>query len=355
MYKQLRGPERLFRFGQWAVAVLFAYFLTQVGASLIADLPSLSKSPLLEDFLDKPGIETIESSMTPVQNQIKKLEKDVDELTAKLETAREDHEKSKESFNNWRAARSSTEQSEQNPEVVARARRLDVQLKIQQEIEAKIQQITDERNQLETSIAPQYTAIETLHGEAEEQYGKALYWSSLKAFFIRLLFVAPVLAGAIQLFRRYRNSEQWPFAWGFIFFALFAFFFELVPYLPSFGGYIRYGVGALLTFLGGKALIRPLQQYLEKKSREQSAPQETRKQDIQYEKALEAISRGQCPSCERMVPGVDGAPVNFCMHCGLKIYGSCAQCGLRHNAFFLFCPSCGTQAETATHKREQDL
>ncbi len=38
-----RGPERLIRSGQWLIALLFAYVLIQVGASLIADLPLLPK------------------------------------------------------------------------------------------------------------------------------------------------------------------------------------------------------------------------------------------------------------------------------------------------------------------------
>ena len=43
MVNPSRGPERLIRSGQWLIALLFAYFLIQVGASLIADLPLLPK------------------------------------------------------------------------------------------------------------------------------------------------------------------------------------------------------------------------------------------------------------------------------------------------------------------------
>lgn len=355
MYKQLRGPERLFKFGQWIVAALFAFFLIKVGSSLIADLPLLAKYPQQEEYLDEAAIRNIEVSIKPSQDKISILEKSMSQATEELEIAQADYLKSKESFDNWRITRSSTEQSEQNPEVIAKARKLDILLKEQQQIESKVRNFEQAKNDLEALIKPQFESTDHIREEAERKYRDAVYQADLKAFFIRLLFVIPLLAISIWLFRRYRKSQNWPFVWGFILFSLFAFFFELVPYLPSFGGYIRYGVGAILTFLGGKAIIRSLQQYLERKSQEQAAPQEERKQDIQYEKALESISRGQCPSCERvaMPKNIEGTLINFCMHCGLKIFEVCAQCGFRHNAFYPFCPSCGMRTEKIMAKGDK--
>jgi hypothetical protein len=43
MINPSRGPERLIRSGQWLIALLFAYFLIQVGASLNVGLPLMAK------------------------------------------------------------------------------------------------------------------------------------------------------------------------------------------------------------------------------------------------------------------------------------------------------------------------
>ena len=347
MFKHLRAPERLFRIGQWAIALLLAFFLTQVGSALIADLPLISSYPEHENFRDKAAIAQVEQEMASTEASLRKVQQQIQQKERLLSENEQNYEKAKESFNNWLAARSTTEQSEQNPQVLARTRQLDAMLKAQAGIQADIAALGDQRAAIEESRRPFLNRINEINQQADEAYGKAVRTAELKAFGIRLAFVLPLLIVAVWLFRAHRKGRQWPFVWGFILFALFAFFFELVPYLPSFGGYVRYGVGALLTFVGGRALINALQRYLERKAQEQQAPQEERKQEISYEKALQAMSQNRCPSCERSVPAVEGAQVDFCMHCGLKLNNKCPSCGLRKNAFFLFCPSCGSAAESA--------
>jgi predicted RNA-binding Zn-ribbon protein involved in translation (DUF1610 family) len=350
VFKELRGPERLMRMGQWGIALLFAYFLTQIGASLIADLPLISKEPVIEDFLDQNAIARQNQLLKPLQASEAKLNHSLSENQDALSEAQSDYEKAKASFDNWRETRSSTEQSDQNPEVVKRTHELDALLKTEKDLEQKQNDLNKQVADVQAQMQPMQTALNRIQADAEIRLDTALYKASLKSFFIRLAFVGPLLLIAIWLFRRHRQSNKWPFVWGFILFALASFFIELVPYLPSFGGYIRYGVGALLTFFGGTALIRALQRYLERKRQEQAASQETRKESIRYEEALTAMTRNQCPSCDRKLVKIEEGKLSYCMHCGLQLYVECPHCGQRRNAFFHFCPNCGDGADTPATK-----
>jgi hypothetical protein len=145
MLSPSRGPERLVRLGQWLIALLFAYFLIQVGGSLIADLPLLSQRPQQERFLDPARVGQLQRQQQPLQQRRDQLQEEIQRHTERQLLAGQAVEREKTSFETWRAARSATEQSQQNPEVIARARQLDRLLQQQQ-------QLSDEGSRLEAQL-----------------------------------------------------------------------------------------------------------------------------------------------------------------------------------------------------------
>jgi hypothetical protein len=341
MFSPSRRPERLVRLAQWLIALLFAFFLIRVGGALLADLPALSPPPQLDSFLQTPSITALEARLQPLQAERQGLEGRLNGLRQRQEVARQAYESDKASFDNWRSARSATAQTSQNPEVIARARQLDYQLQLQQRLGEERRGLERQLGATQATMAPFEARLAQLRAEGERLFQRARERTELRVFGLRLLLVGPLLAASLWQFRRYRGTEQWPFVWGFLLFGLFSFFFELVPYLPSFGAYIRYGVGALLTVVAGRALIRWLQDDLRRKRQEQAAPQEQRQREIRYEKALRSLDQSQCPSCERRLPAKDGDLPDFCMHCGLELRVDCPRCQFHHLSFFPYCPSCG--------------
>ena len=162
-------------------------------------------------------------------------------------------------------------------------------------------------------------------------------------FLYRLALTLPLLVAAGWLFARKRQSTWWPFVWGFIFFALFAFFVELVPYLPSYGGYVRYIVGIVITALVGRYAILALNRYLERQKAAEALPDAQRREELSYDVALARLAKGVCPGCERAVDLKD-VKNDFCPHCGIGLHDHCGHCQARKSAFSRFCHACGTPA-----------
>lgn len=165
----------------------------------------------------------------------------------------------------------------------------------------------------------------------------------LKAFIIRLAFVLPLLGIAVFLFKRYRDSSYWPFVYGWGYFSLYAFFIELVPYFPNYGGYVRSIVGIVACFLVGRFLINKLQDYLEKKREMEQRDEESRRSSLQnnernLEASFEKIHKGVCPSCDRKFANPDN---KYCVYCGLCIKRECSSCHTLQTSFNQYCLQCG--------------
>jgi predicted RNA-binding Zn-ribbon protein involved in translation (DUF1610 family) len=355
MSKSLRLSENWFRRGLWLVAFLFAWFLTGLGSTVVGDLPQVEQTRTLEDFMDPQRTPVLKESIQSAERTAEAAQAALDQAQLRVQTSRADNRAARETFDNWLATRSVTQRAEQDQEVLQRTRELDGLRQAERTALSAVQQ--QQQVALDASQTQQRAESElrTLENQARGTYVEAQRAQELRVFGYRLALTLPLLALAGFLFKKHRKGASWPFVWGFIFFALLAFFVELVPYLPSYGGYVRYIVGIVLTVIGGRYAIQALQRYLERQKLVEAMPDDQRRKNMNYDLALTRLSKSVCPGCERTVDLKDGK-TDFCPHCGLCLFDHCASCQSRKSAFALFCFSCGAHAkrdDTAPVERGQ--
>lgn len=344
MANHLRLSEKLFNRGLWLVAVLFAYFLIGLGGTIVGDLPKIESRLSIEDYIDKGAREKLTEQLKQLEQKEAAVKENAEQAQLKLQTARTDYQAAKQTFDAWVTTRRATESADQNRELIARTTTLDRLRKKEREHTSDVEIIQKQLLDISQEQSKIRREIDTLVNTARTEFDNAYKKIELRVFIYRLAFIVPLLIVAIYLFAKHRKKSYWPFVWGFIFFSLFAFFVELVPYLPSYGGYIRYSVGVLATLLIGKYAIAALQRYIETQRELEKQPDSQRKQDIQYDMAITRIGKGICPSCERPIVKEHD---NFCQHCGIEIFERCASCTTRKITFSKFCFHCGKQSEKA--------
>ncbi|APW36161.1 serine endopeptidase [Rhodoferax koreense] len=343
MSKSLRLSEKWFRRGLWLVALVFASFLIGLGSTVVGDLPQVENTLTLEDFVDKSAAQQARTAIQAGEKTEKEVQDALEQARLKLQVAESDSSAARETFDQWVTTRRATERPEQDQELVKRTQALEALRARERKAQAVVEEL--DQKDLDTRQNLQRTRDQLAKVEEAGQQGlsQALRKQELRVFGYRLLLTLPLLAIAGWLFVKKRKSTAWPFVWGFIYFALFAFFVELVPYLPSYGGYVRYIVGIVITVLVGRQAIVGLNRYLERQKQAEALPDVVRREELDYDVALGRLAKGVCPGCERAVDLKDPAN-DFCPHCGIGLHAGCVQCGTRKSAFAKFCHACGTRA-----------
>lgn len=345
MAQTLRLTETWFNRGLWLLAVIFALFLIGLGGTIVGDLPQVDGRLDVEKFVDQEAVAPLRRAQEEAGAAQSAVQSKLDQAELLNNSAVFNYDAAQDSFRNWVATRTATQLPGQDKELIARTKQLDElkaeQARTQAAVEAQRKALLDANQAYQQA----FEQMAPLLAQAQDKYQAARSAAELRVFAYRLALTLPLLALAAWLFKKKRKSQLWPFVWGFVFFALFAFFVELVPYLPSYGGYVRYTVGIVLTVIVGRWLIAAANRYLAQQKLAETQPDPIRRQVLTYDTALVRMSKSACPGCERPVD-FKNPEIDFCPHCGIGLFDRCPKCAKRKNAFAPFCHACGTPAES---------
>ena len=343
MTRSLRSSTRWFNLGLWLVALVFAGFMVGLGGLVVDDLPQVEQRFRGPDTVDEGEAAPLRTAIKAARTAQEVADRDLEQATLKLQAARQAYGTERETFGNWLATRTATNLPSQDEELIGRTRALDALKAGQNEAQHRVEDQQQAALDAQQAEAVAQGRIADLQAAAAQRLRAEADSAELRVFLYRLALTIPLLGIAGWLFARKRDGPWWPFVWGFIFFALVAFFVEVVPYLPSYGGYVYYGVGLVVTALVGRYAVLALNRRIAKQAVIEQQPDEVRRQDLGYDLALGRLAKGLCPGCERPVD-LKGGDTSFCPHCGIGLFGACGDCGTRKSTFAPFCHACGTPA-----------
>lgn len=343
MTRGLRLTEKWIHRGLWLVAIAFAFFLAGLASMLIADLNGTEPVPPAESFMDEAKAKPLRKALEQANAAHEAADTALEQATHKHEVAQANTLSARQTFENWVATRQATVRPEQDKDLISRTRELDQLAAAERQALAGVEELKQARLNARQAADRIRSEYNELLAPAERAMYELMHRAQTRVFWYRVGLTLPLLLAAGYLFRYKRNGTYWPFTWGFIFFALGAFFFQLVPYLPSFGEYVRNTVGIVLTVVFGRYAIRWLQAYVVRQKALEALPQQERRKTMRYDRVMRRIGKGLCPSCERAVNLKDES-LSHCPHCGFQLFDRCPTCTVRKNALTRFCLSCGTQA-----------
>lgn len=335
--------QRLQRTQRWLNRLIsFLLFVSLVALSslVMRDLERFSPPVRMADTLqeDQAEHERLRDELAGLRRQLAGIVDELGAASQARDAAQSRVRRAESEYADWLALRSSTEARESDPEVQARLAELGRLRALETQANEAVLALERERGELqrrEAALADAQAAIERQASESAREENRA---RELKAFGIRLAVVLPILLAGIWLFTRYRQARYGALVWGFAWFAVYAFFFGLVPYLPSFGGYVRFGGAVLLVVAGGIYTVRAFNAYLARRQEELARDARERAQHIDMDQAVGAFRSKTCPSCGQDF-SLSGPTPHFCLECGLELFRNC-ECGNLNFAFFRHCSNC---------------
>ena len=346
MSRSTRLSAQWYNRGLWLVAIAFAAFLAGLGGTIVGDLPKVEQGLQREAFLDQAAAQPLRETIAAATRTESAIDGDLEQALLKLDAVQQAYDSGRQSFKTWVDTRTATGLASQDTELVARAQDLDVRKAERDDGQRRVDALQQRKLGADQDRMAAEARLEQLEAAADRRMIVAQDRADLRVFLYRLALTLPLLGIAGWLLARKRGSMWWPFVWGFVLFALYAFFVELVPYLPSYGGYVRYVVGIVVTVVVGRYVIVALNRYLLQMKLAEQQPDKLRRQTLAYDTALLRLSKSVCPSCERKVDLAD-TENDFCPHCGIGLFDHCSACTKRKGAFALFCHACGTSAHPA--------
>ncbi|OGP88939.1 MAG: hypothetical protein A2031_03435 [Deltaproteobacteria bacterium RBG_19FT_COMBO_43_11] len=346
MAKSATQFETISKFVLIIITVTLGIFLSSLGDKFLGDITKIFKAPAEKEFLSKEALDSITKKIDDTKLEINNLNEEKDRLSRTLLSANANYKSEKELFDAWIKTRKTLGSPGQDTQVLARIKIMDEMRMIRDKWNAKLTEINLLIDKARIDQAKLEQNKQDLHKKANDKYRQALRWYTLKIFLLRLLFALPILILGVYLVMKFRKSKYNALVWGYALFALYVFFIGLVPYLPSYGGYVRYSVGIIITVVIGYYVIKQLSAYTERKREELSKSTQERAKEIKYDTAAKAFLAQTCPSCERnfiIVQNTTDKDPNFCIHCGLKLFGKCSKCNQRNFVHFPFCSACGAE------------